>query len=340
MQENPARTKRPRRRPPLPVREGLNPTRARVPEEYAGVSAFDFVWMLKTTQRHQHPDDTQEELLEAFRRGEVRRNFFPEDQPLSPQEVLQAGTDVWFYRMPAVEVEVPYRCELIFEDEHLYVVDKPPYLATMPRGKHITQTATVQLRRLTGNNDLAPAHRLDRLTSGVLVFTKHAAARGPYQELFAQRLAQKTYVAVAARSNVAAGTVWEHRMEKVAGQVQGEIVPGEVNAITRVESVTECDASMMAQLRRMHGDIPDQAVYELKPLTGRTHQLRIHMWAAGVPILGDPAYPVVLPENYEDFSTPMHLISRELRFTDPLSGQQRVFCSSRDLSLSTSWAVS
>ena len=110
---------------------------------------------------------------------------------------LRVNQEVWFYRIPAPEVPVPYRCETIFEDERLLVVDKPPFLATMPRGKHITQSATVQLRKLTGNGELSPAHRLDRLTSGVLVFTKTREVRGAYQQLFARREAEKTYEAIA-----------------------------------------------------------------------------------------------------------------------------------------------
>lgn len=318
--------------PPLLIKDGLNPSRVRVPDECADMPAFEFVWQLKVSQRYRHPDDTQAALNAAFSRGEVRLGLWPHDQELSPTTPLTPGTDVWFYRMPAIEPEVPFECEIIDEDDNILVVDKPPFLATMPRGKHITQTATVQLRRKTGNGDLSPAHRLDRLTSGVLVFTKNPSVRGAYQRLFAERKAEKIYEAIATpQPEIVAGTVWRNRMEKTAGEVQGRIVPGEVNAITNVRDQTLCDAPRMAALRRIHGDsLPQQSIYLLQPETGRTHQLRLHMWAAGVPILGDPAYPNVEPENYEDFSTPMHLTARELRFDDPLSGKPRVFRAERN----------
>lgn len=317
--------------PPLLIKDGLNPSRVRVPTECADMPAFEFVWQLKISQRYRHPDDTQAELYAAFARGEVRLGLWPHDQELSPTTHLSAGSDVWFYRMPAIEPEVPYQCEVIDEDENLLVIDKPPFLATMPRGKHITQTATVQLRRTTGNGDLSPAHRLDRLTSGVLVFTKKPDIRGAYQRLFAERKTEKIYEAIAAvQPEIVPGTVWRSRMEKTAGEVQGRIVPGEVNAITNVYSQTLCDAPRMSTLRKIHGDsLPQQALYVLRPETGRTHQLRLHMWAAGIAILGDPAYPIVKPENYEDFGTPMHLTARELRFDDPLTGKPRVFRSNR-----------
>lgn len=317
-------SKRPR--PPLGIRNGLNPTRARVPVEHASISAFDFVWHLKNTQRRIHPDDTADALLAAFEAGEVRAGLWPHDTALTPNSRLPAGTDVWFYRMPAEELQVPYTCEILHEDDRLLVVNKPPYLATMPRGKHITQTATVQLRRSTGNDELAPAHRLDRLTSGVLVFTKRREFRGAYQDLFAKRRAYKTYEAIADfDQDLQPGIVWRSRMEKTAGEIQGRIVPGEPNAITKISNLKLVDAHRQRRLSKIFGPLPPQGIYELKPATGRTHQLRLHMWAAGLPILGDPAYPYILPEEEEDFQIPMCLNASELRFVDPIDGKLRVF---------------
>lgn len=315
-----------RPRPPLGIRDGLNPTRARVPVEHASISAFDFVWQLKSTQRRIHPDDTADALLAAFAAGEVRAGLWPHDTALSPNSRLPAGTDVWFYRMPAEEIPVPYTCEILHEDERLLVVNKPPYLATMPRGKHITQTATVQLRRSTGNDELAPAHRLDRLTSGVLVFTKQREFRGAYQDLFAKRRAYKTYEAIADfDQDLRPDTIWRSRMEKTAGEIQGRIVAGEPNAVTRLSNLKLIDARRQRRLKKIFGPLPPQGIYELKPTTGRTHQLRLHMWQAGIPILGDPAYPTILPESAEDFRIPMCLNASELRFVDPIDGKLRVF---------------
>ncbi|MCS4490069.1 pseudouridine synthase [Corynebacterium sp. ES2794-CONJ1] len=319
-----------RPRPPLEIRDGLNPSRARVPDSAHGMTAFDFVWHLKSTQRYRHPEDTRENLLKEFQSGNIRLGLWPRDRELSASSTLKAGEDIWFYRMPAEEKEIPYEINIIDEDENLLVVDKPPFLSTMPRGRHISQSATVKLRRRCGNPDLAPAHRLDRHTSGVLIFTKKKEMRFPYQNLFATRAATKIYEATAEYTEIPPGAQWAHHLEKTPGIVQGRILDGEPNSFTTVSSVTPCDKARMAELKKIHGaTLAPQAIYELRPQTGKTHQLRLQMLAAGIPILGDPAYPTVLPEDEEDFSVPMHLTARELRFIDPLTSRERRFRSPR-----------
>ena len=221
---------------PLPIRDGLNPTHARVPD--GPITAWDFVHNLITTQRHRHPEDNEAALQTRFDANEVVRQ---DGSPLRPDSILATNAVVYFYRIPAPEQPVPYGIPILHEDEHLLVVDKPPFMATMPRARHITETATVRLRRETGNNDLSPAHRLDRLTSGLLVFTKDRSVRGAYQTLFAERRVTKTYEAIAPLADVSPGTIWRSRMEKTPGELQGRIVEGEVNAITEVAGVEPVD---------------------------------------------------------------------------------------------------
>ncbi|QGU08589.1 Ribosomal large subunit pseudouridine synthase A [Corynebacterium occultum] len=316
--------------PPLPIKDGLNASRVRVPEEAAGISARDFVEHLINSQRHRSPQDDAAALDRRFVEELVVDN---RSQPYTPDEPLPAGADVWFYRVPAEEPHVPFECEIIHQDENILVVDKPSYLATMPRGRHITETALVRMRRSTGIQELSPAHRLDRLTSGVLVFTAKPEVRGAYQTLFARREAMKTYLAVADHDSSLDPTqgpiLWESRMEKTPGHIKGEIVEGEPNALTWLTKVTPVSDEEQAALEAVHGPLARQAHYELKPETGKTHQLRLHMWAAGIPILGDPVYPRVYTEEEEDMSIPMHLNARELTFTDPFSGELRIFRSTR-----------
>lgn len=304
---------------PLPIRDGLNPTHARVAE--GPVTAWDFVHNLIVTQRHRHPDDNDAALQARFTANEV---VSQDGTALSPDSILATNAMVYFYRMPAPETPVPYDIPILHEDEHLLVVDKPPFMATMPRARHITETATVRLRRMTGNNELSPAHRLDRLTSGILVFTKDRSVRGAYQTLFAERRVTKTYEAIAPLTDVSPGTVWRSRMEKTPGELQGRIVEGEVNAITEVGGMEPVDK---APYEAIHGSLPEIAKYTLKPQTGKTHQLRLHMLQAGIPIIGDPIYPVIFPAEAEDMRIPMHLTATHISFVDPLTARPREFSS-------------
>ncbi|MDU0479185.1 pseudouridine synthase [Staphylococcus chromogenes] len=317
--------KRRKRRQPLPVRDGLNPSRARVPDDAPpALTALEFVDALIDTQRYRHPDDNAAALRARFAANEVVDH---QGNPFSPSDTLRPGQDVWFYRVPAPEPRVPYEIAVLHEDDRLLVVDKPPFLATFPRGSHITESVLVRMRRATGNQALSPAHRLDRLTSGVLVLTKSAEWRGAYQELFADRAVDKVYEAIAPLvPGIAPGDVWEHRMEKERGEFKTRIVDGPINARTIVEAVTPIEAP---ELQELHNVSTPLARYTLHPLTGRTHQLRLHMFLAGAPILGDPVYPDVLPVEAEDFNVPMHLLSRRLSFIDPLDGRLREFVSQR-----------
>ena len=308
---------------PLPIKNGLNPSRVRTP--IAALTAWGFLHEVISTQRHRHPHDNDAALMARFEAGEV---VLGDTTVLRPQSILPMGADVYFYRIPAPEQPVPYDIQIIYEDDDILVVDKPPFMATMPRAGHIVETATVQLRRSTANNDLSPAHRLDRLTSGVLLFTKRRQVRGAYQTLFAERKVSKTYEAIAPLRAFATPVQWRSRMTKTPGEIQGRLVDGPPNAHTTVLEVNSVDSSLY---EKVHGPQPELARYSLQPHTGKTHQLRLHMWQAGIPILGDPVYPHIYPAEAEDMRIPMHLSAVRLQFTDPLSGQDRDFRSHRRL---------
>lgn len=227
--------------------------------------------------------------------------------------VLPPGASVYLYRDLPDEVEVPFDIPVLYRDDDLVVIDKPHFLATMPRGRHVAQTAVVRLRRSLGLPELSPAHRLDRLTAGVLLFTCRRELRGPYQTMFARGQVSKTYHAVAQGvPTVALPTVLRSRITKYRGRLQAVQEPGEPNAETLVEHL-------------------GGQRYRLTPHTGRTHQLRVHMTSIGVPIAGDPLYPNIIDVAADDFSTPLQLLAQALEFDDPLTGAPRRFVSDRTL---------
>ena len=225
--------------------------------------------------------------------------------------VLPAGSSVYLYRELPDEVPVPFDVPVLYRDADIVVVDKPHFLATMPRGRHVAQTALVRLRRELGLPELSPVHRLDRLTAGVLLFTTRREVRGAYQTLFARNVVRKTYLARAAVNPalVLPGIV-RNRIVKRRGHLQAVCEPGLPNAETLVEQVSD-------------------GLYRLTPRTGRTHQLRVHMASLGVPIEGDPLYPDVTDVAADDFSAPLRLLAQRIEFDDPLTGSCREFVSRR-----------
>jgi len=227
--------------------------------------------------------------------------------------VLPAGASVYLYRDLPDEVPVPFDIPVLYRDDDIVVVDKPHFLSTMPRGRHVAQTALVRLRCSLGLPELSPAHRLDRLTAGVLLFTTRRELRGRYQTLFARGLVRKTYLARAAvNPALSLPRVVRSRIVKRRGNLQAVIEPGEPNAETLVELQS-----------------PD-GLYRLTPRTGRTHQLRVHMSELGVPINGDPLYPNIIDVADHDFSTPLQLLARRIEFDDPVTGSRREFVSRRE----------
>ncbi|OBJ20669.1 pseudouridine synthase [Mycobacterium colombiense] len=279
---------------PLPVRDGLGPARVRL---RGGAVLAELTARFGAQARAK------------VLAGEV---VGADGAVIDVTTVLPAGASVYLYRELPDEVPVPFGIPVLHRDDDIVVVDKPHFLATMPRGRHVAQTALVRLRRELGLPELSPAHRLDRLTAGVLLFTARREVRGAYQTLFSRGLVAKTYLARAGVDpELELPRVVKSRIIKRRGHLQAVCEPGAPNAETRVELVSE------------------DGLYRLTPRTGRTHQLRLHMASLGIPIEGDPLYPNVIDVASDDFGAPLRLLAQRIEFTDPLTGDRRGFVSRR-----------
>lgn len=227
------------------------------------------------------------------------------------------GDAVHLHRDVPPEPVPPGELTVLDRDDRVVVVDKPHFLATMPRGRHVRQSVVLRLREELDLPEIAPVHRLDRLTAGVLMLTTHRRWRGPYQRLFAERVVDKTYLAVApVRAGLDLPVTVSSRIVKVRGSLQALEVPGPPDASSRVELI---------------GERGGLGLYRLTPLTGRTHQLRVHLSRLGIPIRHDPLYPVVRDVAPDDFTDPLQLLAARLAFTDPVTGERRCFASGRRL---------
>jgi tRNA pseudouridine32 synthase/23S rRNA pseudouridine746 synthase len=256
-------------------------------------------------------------------RGEV---LDPSGHPLPPDATYKPLARLWYWRDPPREPVIPFEAQVLHQDDHLLVVDKPHFLPISPTGAYARETLLARLQRQLGVDDLVPLHRLDRETAGVVLFCLQPAARAAYQNLFRDRLVHKTYEAVAPLS-AGFDQLVERRtrlQRNPAHFMQAIEVPGEPNAVSQI------------RLMARHGD---WGHYQLKPLTGLRHQLRVHMNALGLPLLGDRLYPVVCAPgdrssaSAADFEQPLQLLARQIEFTDPFSGRVCRFDSQRRLNL-------
>ncbi|KJK59403.1 pseudouridine synthase [Saccharothrix sp. ST-888] len=291
---------------PLPQRLGIDPVRLRLPMDGPWTTVRDHL-----VDRLPVPASAVDDLL-----GEGA--VVGTDGPLALDAPYVPGAFLWYHRDFPEEATVPFPITVVHRDENIVIADKPHFMAMAPRGQHITQTALARLRRELDLPTLSPAHRLDRLTAGLAMFVIRPEHRAAYQGLFQDRLVRKEYEALAPYDpaldlprTVSSRIVKEH------GVLAAQEVPGPPNSESRIE---------LAETRGALGR------YRLTPVTGRTHQLRLHMCSLGVPILADPLYPEVLPGTaLDDFRDPLQLLARKLEFTDPLTGERRSFRSGRTL---------
>lgn len=227
---------------------------------------------------------------------------------------------VYYYRALDEETRIPFEETMLFQDEFLVVADKPHFLPTIPSGRYVQETLLVRLKRRLGIDTLAPIHRIDRETAGVVVFTVQPKTRQAYQDLFLQGAVQKFYEAIAPwRPDLTLPMSYRCRLaENPERFMQVRVEAGEPNSETLIELTETCG---------------EWARYRLSPVTGRKHQLRAHCAALGIPIRHDLIYPTHRPENSDDYTKPLQLLAKSIGFRDPMTREPRSFVSPRSLKL-------
>lgn len=293
---------------PLPVRDGVCASRVYLP---AGPwrTLLEFLH-----ERYPHLD--RNVLKSRLKRGDIVDQYGRSQLVTAP---YQAHQWLWYYRDVPDEVRVPFDLKILYADEGLVVADKPHFLASTPGGRYLQETALTRLRRLLDKADLTPVHRLDRDTAGIIMFCADPMRRGAYQSLFQRREVYKEYEAIAPwRDDLALPRVHRSRLIARKSDFRMRESTGAPNSETHIQ--------LMAMLPGGY------AHYRLIPVSGRKHQLRVHMAALGIPILNDEMYPDWMPPRPDDdFSRPLQLVARTLSFTDPFNGQHRCFHSGQQL---------
>ena len=256
------------------------------------------------------PAVARSQWLERMARGRVLDD---DGRWLTPETPYRVGLEVHYYREVSDEAPIPFREVVLHADEDLLVADKPHFLTVTPAGAHVHETLLGRLIRRTGNDALVPLHRIDRDTAGLVLFSANPHSRARYQALFRERRIEKNYEAIApALPNVEFPCTRSSRL--VAGEpfFRMEEIEGRANSETRIDVAARCDGHWC---------------YALTPITGRKHQLRVHMAALGAPIANDTMYPSPFQRAAGDYSAPLQLLAKQLSFIDPLSGVVRRFSS-------------
>jgi tRNA pseudouridine32 synthase/23S rRNA pseudouridine746 synthase len=236
---------------------------------------------------------------------------------LNPESPYRVGACIFYYRELDLEEEIPFLEHVHYRDEHILVADKPHFLPVVPSGRFLQETLLVRLKRRWNLDQLVPVHRIDRETAGIVLFSLNPVTRGTYASLFHDRQVKKVYQALAP-THPSFSFPLTRRSRIVPGEpfFRMKEVEGEPNSETCIDVLEQRDGTTL---------------YELSPVTGRKHQLRVHMSALGIPIVNDRLYPQIRPIEDGDYESPLKLLAKSISFQDPITREERYFVSDRRL---------
>jgi tRNA pseudouridine32 synthase / 23S rRNA pseudouridine746 synthase len=293
--------------------EGVSASRVYLPADQSHPNLLHF--FIK-----QFPHIDANEWVDRFEQGLI---MTIDGEAVAAEDSYQANTHLMYFRRLEREPNIPFKEEILYQDEHILVADKPHFLPVTPSGLYLHQTLLNRLKKATGIHTLSPIHRIDRDTAGLVIFSVKPEERAQYQNLFRDRAVRKVYQAIAPYSKDLVQRLpltYESRLEESEHFLQMQEVAGEFNSDTVIELIQANS---------------DWALYRLEPGSGKKHQLRCHLNALGIPIKNDQIYPILTPyQEYDlDFSKPLQLLAKEIAFQDPITQEQRSFKSDQELKL-------
>ena len=293
--------------------EGVSASRVYLPANQAHLNLLQFFVT-------QFPHIPEEEWKQRFDEGLI---LDQDSRALRADSPYLPNTHLLYFRRLAREPEIPFQEQILYQDEHILVADKPHFLPVTPSGLYLHQTLLNRLKKRTSIQTLSPIHRIDRDTAGLVIFSVNPNERAQYQNLFRDRAVKKVYEAIAPYSAELIEQLpvnYQSRIEESEHFLQMQEVEGEPNTDTLIEIIEVKEP---------------WAKYRLTPGSGKKHQLRCHLNALNIPIKNDQIYPILTPyQEYElDFSKPLQLLAKEISFIDPLDRAKRVFTSRQELML-------
>ena len=286
--------------PGLPTRNGVGPSCVGLPKGH-WPTITDFLV-------ERFPAITRDVWLQRMANHLVVDEF---GELVTPERPYPSHMRIYYYRAVDEEVRIPFGESVLYQDEHLVVADKPHFLPVTPSGHYLQETLLVRLKKRLGIDDLIPIHRIDRETAGLVLFSVNPSERNAYQALFRDHAVTKYYEAIATwRSDLTLPLTRKSRIVEDEPFFRQREVHGLPNSETRIDVI------------KKSGTL---ARYALSPVTGKKHQLRVHMNALGLPILNDRMNPPVADTPDDDYKHPLQLLAKSIGFIDPVTGKTRSF---------------
>ncbi|MDJ0731698.1 MAG: RluA family pseudouridine synthase [Crocosphaera sp.] len=243
--------------------------REQIKPKNAGLTVIEYY-----TQHYHHSSSQQ--WLERIISGRV----FLDNETVSPTTILQSGQWLSYHRPPWQEPDVPLSFDLIYEDDHLLIINKPSGLPVLPGGGFLQHTLLWQLKKQYPHDPPVPIHRLGRGTSGLMLMGKTAIARSHLTQQMREYKIRKVYRTLIPENNLPDRFSIDHPIGKIPDPVLGYIYGAKVDG---KYAYSECRIIE----RYLH-----KTLLEVTILTGRPHQIRIHLATIGYPLLGDPLYTI------------------------------------------------
>lgn len=277
-----------------------------------GLTVLDYY-----SQRYRHSSETQ--WRDRIAAGQILLDGCPTTADIQ----LQRGQHLTYHRSPWVEPDAPLSFEVLYEDADLLVVAKPSGLPVMPGGGYLEHTLLRQLKRHYREDTPVPIHRLGRGTSGLVLLARSQLGRSHLTQQLYDRKMGKVYRALASGVSVED----EFTIERTIGKIPHPVI-GYIYGATSEGFFARSDCRVLQRQ-------VDTMLVEVTILTGRPHQIRIHLAAAGFPLVGDPLYEIggipKLPRDGEALAVPgdcgYHLHAYSLSFKHPRTGEaMRVVC--------------
>ncbi len=303
---------------PLPMRYGVSASRVWLPKpgDYKNGTVKYGEWnTILEFLIERFPFIAEEILRDRMSRGDIVNQ---DGTVFTPESRYQPETFLFYYREIPNETEIPFKEKILYKDDNIIVVDKPHFIPVSPSGRYVRESLLARLKHHYQLEEISPIHRLDRETAGVMLYSCNKKIRGDYQTLFQRKEVDKTYEAIAPKSDLNFPINYKSR-----------IVRGDPFFIMREES-GKPNSETDIYMAEVKGNL---AKYLLSPVTGKQHQLRVHLMSLGMPILNDPFYPELLPDRGDDYSQPLQLLAKTIAFIDPITSQKRYFESQQSLKL-------